>query len=196
MTEPGKLTLEQIPDAAWRILEEGARRAAHAFHTPCVATIGRYGPMQRTVVLRWVDPEQRLVVCHTDRRSAKAAEITESPRMSWHFYDRAEKLQLKLHGHAVLHTDDDFADACWKRSAARSRTCYNTAYAPGQAIAEPPAAPDPVATDEHEAAARAHFAAIACRVDFIEWLYLSGAGHRRAMFEFDGPHTLASWVTP
>ena len=194
--DKGALTLEQIPAAVWEILQQAADRAAHPFHTPCIATVGRYGPMQRTVVLRFVDPANRIVACHTDRRSAKAREIAESPRLSWHFYDRQEKLQLKLHGHAVVHTDDDFADACWERSAARSRVCYNTDQGPGTPVAAPPDAPPPIAGVDDEAAARSHFAAIACHVDFIEWLYLSGSGHRRAMIEFDQSESTATWVAP
>ena len=194
--DAGALTLDDIPDAVWRILHDAASRAAHPFHTPCIATIGRYGPMQRTVVLRYVDPARRLGACHTDRRSAKAREVIESPRLSWHFYDRQEKLQLKLHGCAVLHTDDDFADACWERSTARSRVCYHTGNGPGTPVDAPPAAPRPITDADDEAVARSHFAAIACRVDFMEWLYLSGEGHRRAKIEFDGATPTASWVTP
>ena len=67
-----ELTLEEIPAYAWQALQNGVDSASHPFHTPCIATIGKYGPMQRTVVLRYVDIPQRLLVCHTDRRSSKA----------------------------------------------------------------------------------------------------------------------------
>lgn len=191
-----ELTLEEIPAFTWQVLSEGAESAVHPFHTPCIATLSKYGPVQRTVVLRYVDAPQRLLVCHTDRRASKAREIVESPRMSWHVYDRKQKLQIKLSGRAVLHTDDPLADACWERSAARARTCYNTRVGPGQPVREPPLAPVSIGSEAEEIDARSHFAAIACRVDFIDWLYLSGAGHRRALIEFAGNSTKASWVTP
>jgi len=190
------LTLEEIPGFAWAALQEGVISAAHPFHTPCVATLSKHGPVQRTVVLRFVDAPQRLLVCHTDRRSSKAREIVDSPRMSWHVYDRKQKLQIKLCGRGVLHTDDPLADACWERSAARSRTCYNTSIGPGQPVKEPPLAPVSIGSEAEEADARSHFAAIACRIDFMDWLYLSGGGHRRALFEFSNSRTKASWVTP
>lgn len=190
------LRLADVPAFAWQALQEGVDSAVHPFHTPCVATISKFGPVQRTVVLRYVDAPQRLLVCHTDRRSSKAREIVESPRMSWHVYDRKKKLQIKLSGRAVLHTDDPLADACWERCASRSRTCYNTRVGPGQPVREPPLAPVSIGSDAEEADARSHFAAIACRIDFMDWLYLSGAGHRRALIEFAGNTTKASWVTP
>ena len=191
-----ELSLEEIPAYAWIALQEGVDSAVHPFHTPCIATLGQHGPVQRTVVLRYVDSPQRLLVCHTDRRSSKAREIVDSPRMSWHFYDRKQKLQIKVSGRGVLHTDDPLADACWERSAARSRTCYNTPIGPGQPVKEPPLAPVSIGSEAEEADARSHFAAIACRVDFLDWLYLSGSGHRRALFELSGNKVKASWVTP
>lgn len=190
------LALEAIPAAAWSLLQTGVNVAAHPFHVPTIATIGQRGPAQRTVVLRYVDVPQRIVVCHTDRRSSKAREIADSARMSWHFYDRKLKVQIRLAGRGVLHTDDPFADACWERSAARSRTCYNTAVGPGQPVAAPPIAPGSIGSEAEASDARSHFAAIACHVDVMDWLYLCGTGHRRALFEFAGAKTKASWVTP
>jgi len=190
------LDLPGIPVAAFRLLQTGVEVAAHPFHAPCLATAGKHGPAQRTVVLRHVDADQRLVVCHTDRRSAKAREIREDSRVGWHFYDRKAKLQIRLHGKGVLHTDDPIADACWERSAARSRSCYNTPVGPGQTVREPPLAPRSIASEAEAAEARSHFAAIACHVRFMDWLYLSGTGHRRALFEFNGSRVSARWVTP
>ena len=189
-------TLEEIPELAWSLLQTGVDVASSPLHTPAIATINAHGPMQRTVVLRFVDPAERLLVCHTDRRASKAREIVEQPKMSWHFYDRKLKLQLRLHGRGVLHTDDPLADACWERSAARSRVCYNTAVGPGTPVRRPPVAPGAIASEAEAADARSNFAAIACRVDFLDWLYLSREGHRRAVFDLSGDELSGSWVTP
>lgn len=190
------LTLEEIPGCTFALLEDGVVSASSPFHTPVIATLGEYGPVQRTVVLRHVDASTRLVVCHTDRRTAKAREIVADPRMSWLVYDAQRKLQVKLHGVAAFHSDDALADACWERSAARSRSCYNTGIGPGRPAPRPPPAPSAIGADREAATARSHFAAIACRVEFIDWLRLSGAGHRRAFIEYDGEHIRSSWVTP
>ena len=189
-------TLDTIPTLAWSLLQTGVDVAANPFHTPTIATVGQHGPMQRTVVLRFVDPSERLLVCHTDRRSAKAREIIDQPSMSWHFYDRKLKLQLRLHGRGVLHTDDALADACWDRSANRSRVCYNTATGPGTPVRKPPLAPGAIASEAEATDARNNFAAIACRVKFLDWLYLSREGHRRAVFELSNDGISATWVTP
>lgn len=195
-TQIATLPLEDIPETMWRLLEAGAARATESFHTPSLATVGHGGPMQRTVVLRHVDAAQRLLVCHTDRRSSKAGEIQEDPRTSWHFYDRARKLQLRLGGTATLHTDDAVADICWDRCTQRSRACYNSAVGPGQWVRKPPLAPSVIRSTLEEEDARSHFAAIVCHVTFIDWLHLSGAGHRRAQFRLQGDRFAGAWVTP
>lgn len=190
------LSLGEVIEAVWVRLESGAARADDPFHTPSVATVGAFGPAQRTVVLRQVDPAGRRVICHTDRRSAKTREVVADPAMSWHFYDRRSKLQIRLHGQGSLHTDDSLADACWARTAKRSKACYNIAHEPGQSTTQPPQAPSPPSDDAEERHARENFAAIACRVDFIDWLYLSSAGHRRAFIEYHEQRTAVTWVTP
>lgn len=198
-TEPRQiatLTLEQIPEAMWQLLQLGCDRASDPFHTPCLATIGHDGPTSRTVVLRHVDAAQRLLVCHTDTRSSKAGEIQQEPRTSWHFYDRERKLQLRLAGATVLHTDDALADACWARCSERSRACYNTGIGPGQRVSRPPVAPSPIGSEPEEEDARSHFAAVVCHVTSIDWLCLSGAGHRRARFRRNGGSFIGTWVTP
>ncbi|MEM9208060.1 MAG: pyridoxamine 5'-phosphate oxidase family protein [Pseudomonadota bacterium] len=195
-TDVATATLESIPALAWTLLQTGVDVASSPLHTPSIATVGALGPMQRTVVLRFVDPAERLLICHTDRRAAKAREIIDKPAMSWHFYDRKLKLQLRLHGRGVLHTDDPLADACWERSAARSRVCYNTAVGPGTPVKRPPLAPGAIASEAEAADARSNFAAIACRVVFMDWLYLSREGHRRAILDLSRESATASWVTP
>ena len=190
------LELDEIPDTVWRLLQVGAERASDPLHTPSLATIGHEGPQLRTVVLRHVDAGQRLIVCHTDRRASKAGEILQDPRTSWHWYDRDRKLQLRLSGTSFLHTDDPLADACWDRSTKRARTCYNTAIGPGQRVSRPPVAPPSIGSDPEEADARSHFAAIATRVTFIDWLFLSGGGHRRARYHWRSDGFTGSWTTP
>lgn len=190
------LPVDEVAATTWMLLADGVDSAGSPFHTPIIATSSDNGPVQRTVVLRHVDPAERLVICHTDRRSGKIADLALDSRMAWLVYDRERKLQVKLHGSATVHTNDAIADACWARSAARSRTCYNTPTGPGQPVPWPPPAPPPIADEAAERDARSHFAAIACRIDVIDWVHLRGAGHRRAIVQLAGGAPQSTWVTP
>ncbi len=189
-------TLQEIPAAVWHLLESGVRSGADPFHTPVLATQSNNGPAQRTVVLRHVEANERIIACHTDRRSAKAREVLEDSRVSWLFYDSKRKLQLYLAGNASLHTGGIFFDRCWSQASENARACYNTALVPGQPIETPPVAPAKLRTDLEAALARDRFAVLACRVTFLEWLYLSWQGHRRAQFVWRDEQLSASWVTP
>ena len=190
------LGLEHIPQQSWKLLREGVNSVRSALHTPCLATVGEYGPSLRTVVLRYCDEEQRILACHTDIRSAKIREAKADSRASWLFYDPERKLQLRLAGRLSIHVDDDFADSRWRETTAMGRACYNTASGSGRHVSKPPSAPGRISDEKGARMARSQFAVIACKIEFLDWLLLSAKGHRRAQFHWRADNQEASWVTP
>ena len=177
------------------MLVRGATDRKTAFHTPVLASLRRDGrPAARTVVLRDVDPELRTLRVHTDRRSMKYEEIAADPRISMHFYDPADKVQICIEGRGVLHAADGLADLAWSRTQPMSRICYRVSPGPGTPIGDPSDAVS-VGPGDHEAG-RENFAAISVAIDTIEWLYLAAQGHRRARFRWDGAGAAATWLVP
>ena len=191
-----KLDLQQIPSVCWQLLREGADSATSAMHTPGLATSGDHGPSLRTVVLRYCDEDQRTLACHSDVRAAKILEAKNDPRASWLFYDRERKLQLRLAGLLSIHSDDGFADSRWDQTTALGRACYNMERSPGQRLLQPSGAPGRPGSEREAQAARGHFAVLACRIDFMDWLLLSIHGHRRAQFRWMKGCWEATWVSP
>jgi hypothetical protein len=187
--------LDAAYDAAWRLLDDGVTNAKAPFHLPAVATIGRDGaPRVRTVVLRASARAGPWLQFHTDRRSPKVAEIAADPRVALHFYDRAAKVQLRVRARAVVHGEDAVARAAWDKTRSFSRVCYRIDPAPGTPLAAPdgyaePEPDDPDVGFETFRVVRAHVAE-------IEWLYLAGQGHRRAIFQLSDGGYEASWLTP
>ncbi|MBT8038732.1 MAG: pyridoxamine-phosphate oxidase [Xanthomonadales bacterium] len=188
--------LYQIQRVSWELLREGVVSAKSPLHTASLATIGEHGPSLRTVVLRHCDEEQRMLACHGDVRSAKVREAEADPRASWLFYDRERKLQLRLAGLLSIHVDDAFADSRWDTTTDFGRACYNTERGPGQQVPQPAGAPSLIDNEKDEQLARSHFAVIACRIDFMDWLVLSSRGHRRAHFHWREVGWKACWVLP
>jgi len=184
--------LEDVPADAFARLAHGAADSRSPFHTPALATLGLDGaPSLRTVVLRAVDPAARTLRLHTDRRSAKAAEILRDGRAALHGYDPAAQVQLRLSGRATLHLDDTIADAAWAASRETSRMVYATGQAPGTPVPVPPAAP------RNARSGRANFAAVLLRIEALDWLLLAPAGHCRARFAWGEDGTLsAGWIAP
>ena len=187
--------LDGTLEEAWRLLEQGATDRRAAFHTPVVATLRLDGrPAARTVVLRAVDRERRLLRFHTDRRSRKFEEIASDPRIALHFYDPGAKVQLCVDGRAERHETGAVADAAWRASRPMSRACYRVAPGPGTEVGHPSEAAIGRSDDpEH---GRENFSAIAVTIDRIEWLYLTAKGHRRARFDWQCGRFAGTWIVP
>lgn len=180
---------------AWRMLEEAVGSASKAFHQPVLATTGLDGsPKARVVVLRGASAEQRELRIHTDWRSGKVAELRQRPQAMLLAYDAAAKLQLRLSLAVQLHHQDALSDAAWQRSRRLSRHCYRLRQAPASELAAPEAAD--FQPEAGEDCGQANFCLLRARVERIEWLYLSAAGHRRAGFDWDGQRWNGRWLAP
>jgi hypothetical protein len=193
--------LETILQDIWSMLLRGAEQAADPFHCPVLGTVGDPGCSLRTVVLRRVQVAERQLLCHTDRRSRKVAELALCPDASWLFYHPQAKIQLQIGGTATLHRDDALADRQWAASKPMSRRCYCALDAPGTAVSRAwSGLPDTLVsrspTVQESEAGRQHFVVIACRVTRIDWLYLKADGHRRARFYWNTSGFHATWLTP
>ena len=194
--------LQDIWDNAWAMLALGVTDAADPFHTPVLGTVS---PMA-VVCARWcyvgIIPAERILICHTDLRSEKVQEIQRNPRVSWLFYHSQQKVQLRLTGQATLHTTDELADQQWAASALTSRYSYCAVDRPGAPSNGPTSGlPEPLLlrapTWAESEAGRKNFTVIACRVDFMDWLYLRAEeGHLRAQFTWRGDELSATWVVP
>jgi hypothetical protein len=183
--------LESIPALAWQMLADGAARATAAFHTPVLATQAEAGPELRTVVLRAADPEQQLLICHTDLRSPKLRQISLRNSTVWLFYDALAKVQLRIKAVATLHQGDELARQRWQASSEQSRQCYRNRLAPGAEVEDPDDAILALPDDGF-----VNFAVIRSQVQSLEWLYLRAAGHRRARFVFNNGQWQGAWLAP
>jgi hypothetical protein len=194
-------TLEEILDTVWRMLERGAATSRDPFHWPALGTATNNGCSLRTVILRHVDSRQRTVVCHTDARAPKVAEIKEQPTAGWLFYHPEKRVQVRLSGRAALHDNDPFADRQWADASLTSRLNYCASQPPGTPIDKPSSGlPDfllkKVPTLVQTEMGRKHFMAIAMKIDAIDWLMLKVSGNRRARFEWGNDKFHATWLVP
>ena len=191
--------LELTLAECWRLLQEGAASRHSVFHVPTVATLDERGlPELRTMVLRAAEPERQLLRFHTDRRSAKIAQVASCPSGAIHIYDKPTGIQLRLAASLSIEMEGDEVEAAWAASRSFSRICYRVTEAPGREVEHPEA----VAFD-HGAAdgGRSRFCILLARIHRIEWLHLAHAGHRRAVFELieknaAKPEWTGRWLVP
>ena len=143
----------------------------------------------------------RILVCHSDARSAKVQEISNSANVSWLFYHPNKKIQLRVSGRATLHGNDELADDQWKATKIASRFNYSMTESPGTPIDKPSSGlsdlfRNKVPTLFESEKYRKNFMAIACQIEHMDWLLLRAMGNRRARFEWDKNGLSANWVTP
>ncbi|MEJ2727690.1 MAG: hypothetical protein P8185_04110 [Deltaproteobacteria bacterium] len=100
-------TLDGILEKIWNMLEQGAIHSDDPFHWPVLGTGAAEGCTLRTVILRQVKMADRILVCHTDARSAKVQQIMNGSQTSW--------LLLKITGNrrALFEWDDDGLQSTW-----------------------------------------------------------------------------------
>ncbi|MEA3232786.1 MAG: pyridoxamine-phosphate oxidase [Thermodesulfobacteriota bacterium] len=194
-------TLGVILDNIWLMLEQGATHSDDPFHWPVLGTTEKKGCSLRTVILRQVNATDRILVCHTDARSAKVQEIINYSQTSWIFYHPKKKIQVRILGHTTLHAHDPYADRQWADTSITSRLNYCTSLAPGTPIDKPSSGlPDflfnKIPTLLETEMGRKHFMAIEMHIHFIDWLILKVTGNRRARFEWDEDRLCATWIVP
>ena len=78
-------TLDRVLNETWVMLKRGATHFNDPFHRAVLGTLGEHGSSLRMVILREVIVAERILVCHTDARAAKAREIKKSDIVSWLF---------------------------------------------------------------------------------------------------------------
>jgi len=189
-------TLSEIFTQCWGKLLYGSFIADNPFHTGIVGTQNGSETSLRTVVLRYTDPDEKQVVFYTDMRSAKIAELKINPNISLLFYDQVEKVQVKLSGIGILHHLDNFSQQHWEKVHTNGRTAYMAIPGPSTAISEPTDGLDYLKDGNITEDGYKNFAAVITQVNFIEWVSLKTAGHRRAQYRLINDSWKGQWLIP
>ena len=177
--------------------EERLARAASdrwsPMHTPVVATSDAD---VRVMVLRDFDRATATLRFHTDVRAPKVTAIGGGASVGALFYDKAEKVQLRVRGEGRVESDGPRADAAWAQSDNFARRCYlgtgPGAPSEGPTSGLPDWAEGIQPTEKQLAPVRDNFAVLLVQVEEIDWYWLSNDGHRRALVRREGGH----WLTP
>ncbi len=81
---------------AWDLLKKGLENRNAQFHIPVFITGNKNEFDGRIVVLRGVDEKEKKIWFHSDIRSNKIKNIKANPLASLLFYDKSEKVQLRV----------------------------------------------------------------------------------------------------
>ena len=191
--------LEEIKNKYWSMLEDAVTNRSSPFRIPVFICSEKSQIDGRIVVLRKSDRKNNLLQFHTDFRSPKVEILKKNNKASLLFYDKEEKIQLRVKVDCEINNRNSITEESWKKTQHISRRCYLTDSPPGT-ISENPTSgmisqlEDFDYTMEQSEEGYKNFTVIKCKIKSAEWLYLAAKGHRRAKFDFENSKN--SWLVP
>jgi len=185
----------------WELLKKGLENRDAPFHIPVFICGNNNKSDGRIVVLRGVDEKENKIWFHSDIRSNKIKNLKIRPEASLLFYDKAEKVQLRISGLTKINYQNDITQISWKKTAHMSRQCYLGDKAPGS---DSSSATSGLTEDvdnlkyskEESENGYKNFCVIETYIKSIEWLYLAAKGHRRAYFSLKNNSLEKKWLIP
>ena len=191
--------LEEIRNKYWLMLDDAVTNRSSPFRIP-VFICGHQDEVDgRIVVLRKSDRENNLLQFHTDLRSPKVHILKKNKNASLVFYDKEEKIQLRVKVKCEVNNQNTTTEESWKKTQHISRRCYLTDSPPGTISNNPTSGmisklEDFDYTMEHSEEGYKNFTVIKCKIKLVEWLYLAAKGHRRAKFDLQTNKN--TWLVP
>ena len=191
--------LKEIKKKIWSMLDDAVTNRNSQFRIPVFICGDQKDFDGRIVVLRKSDQSNNLVQFHSDIRSEKIPKLKNNKNASMLFYDKEEKIQIRLKVECIINHDNNITKESWKNTGHISRKCYLVDNGPGTKSLNPTSGLKPELdnfefTMEQSEEGYKNFTVIQCKIKTIEWLYLAARGHRRARFELD--NNKEYWLVP
>ena len=190
---------KEIKKKIWSMLDDAVTNRSSQFRIPVFVCGEQKDFDGRIVVLRRSDQSNNLLQFHSDIRSDKIPKLKNNKNASMLFYDKEEKIQVRLKVECVINHDNEITKESWSKTGHMSRKCYLVDNGPGTESPTPTSGLKPELdnfefTMEQSEEGYKNFTVIQCKIKSMEWLYLAAKGHRRARFEID--NNKEYWLVP
>tara|TARA_B100000029_G_scaffold508333_1_gene594944 strand:- start:1169 stop:1768 length:600 start_codon:yes stop_codon:yes gene_type:complete len=189
----------EIKKKIWSMLENAVTDRGSSFRIPVFVCGDQLDLDGRIVVLRKADSKNNLVQFHSDIRSEKIEKLNNNSRAAILFYDKEEKIQVRLKVDCIVNHNNEITKESWSKTQHISRKCYLVDNGPGTESDTPTSGLKPELdnfdyTKEQSEEGYKNFTVVQCKIKSIEWLYLAAKGHRRARFDLET--NKESWLVP
>ena len=189
----------EIKKKIWLMLDDAITNRSSQFRIPTFICGDQSEFDGRIVVLRKSDQKNNIVQFHSDIRSDKIKKLKRNSKAAMLFYDKEEKIQVRLKVECVVNYKNDVTKESWSKTQHISRKCYLVDNGPGSESDTPTSGLKPELdnfefTMEQSEEGYKNFTVIQCKVKSIEWLYLAAKGHRRAKFDLETNKD--TWLIP
>jgi len=189
----------EIKKKIWLMLDDAITNRASPFRIPVFICGDQSDLDGRIVVLRKSNQSNSVVQYHSDIRSDKISKLKNNKNAAMLFYDKEEKIQVRLKVECVINHNNKITKDSWLKTGHMSRKCYLVDNGPGTVSSDPTSGLKPeldnfkFSMEQSEEGYR-NFTVIQCKIKSMEWLYLAAKGHRRARFELD--NNKEYWLIP
>ena len=189
----------EIKKKIWSMLDDAVTNRNSQFRIPTFICGNNNDIDGRIVVLRKSDQQNNLVQFHSDIRSDKIQLLKNNPNAALLFYDKDEKIQVRLKVNCIINHNNDITKNSWEKTQHISRKCYLVDNGQGTESDIPTSGLKPELdnfdyTKDQSEEGYKNFTVIQCKIKSIEWLYLAAKGHRRAKFDLENKKE--SWLVP
>ena len=189
----------EIKKKIWSMLDDAVTNRSSQFRIPTFICGHNNDIDGRIVVLRKSDQQNNLVQFHSDIRSDKIELLKNNSNAALLFYDKDEKIQVRLKVNCIINHKNDITKSSWEKTQHISRKCYLVDNGPGTESDIPTSGLKPELdnfdyTKEQSEEGYKNFTVIQCKIKSIEWLYLAAKGHRRARFDIVSNKN--TWLIP
>ena len=194
-------SLDKIYLKIWELLKTGLSDRDLPFHIPVFICGQDNNADGRMVVLRGINQKNKNLWFHTDIRSKKIRILKINPIASLLFYDKEEKIQLRITGKVKINYQNSITKKSWNKTTHMSRQCYLGNEAPGSDTLSPTSGLTEE-IDNHKYSIEEseigynNFCVVEIFIESIEWLYLAARGHRRAHFALKNSSVEKKWLIP
>ena len=190
---------EEIQNKYWSMLDDAITNRGSQFRIPVFICAHKDEVDGRIVVLRKSDQQNNTIQFHSDIRSDKIEKLKRNPKAAMLFYDKDEKIQVRLKIECVVNHNNEITKESWSKTQHISRKCYLVDNGPGSESSSPTSGLKPELdnfefTMEQSEKGYKNFTVIQCKIKLIEWLYLAAKGHRRARFDLETKKD--TWLVP
>ncbi len=190
---------DEIKKKIWLMLNDAVTNRASQFRIPTFICGDQSDFDGRIVVLRKSNQKDNIVQFHSDIRSDKIEKLKRNPKAAMLFYDKEEKIQVRLKVECLVNHNNEITKESWSKTQHISRKCYLVDNGPGSESKIPTSGLKPELdnfefTMEQSEEGYKNFTVIQCKIKSIEWLYLAAKGHRRARFDLENNRN--TWLVP
>ena len=190
---------KEIKKKIWSMLDNAVSNRSSTFRIPVFVCGDQKDFDGRIIVLRKSDQLNNLLQFHSDIRSDKITKLKNNENASMLFYDKEEKIQVRLKVECLINHNNKITEESWSKTGHISRKCYLVDNGPGTESPTPTSGLKSELdnfgfTMEQSEEGYKNFTVIQCKIKIIEWLYLAAKRHRRA--RFDLINNKESWLVP